>query len=385
MMKKKPQLLRQPAVDVQAALLSILGFWLFYVIVTTLRSLMIDLPVSQVELAKLRVIVTLFGIIATFGLYGFIRLFEKRRLGVRIASAFIGAVPCALLIGVINYELLNLYDPASLFNDQKALEEFQKLSPLALIMDVASSRYFFLVAWASLYLAISYAGEVRFAERRAARFAQAAQQAELRSLRYQVNPHFLFNTLNSLSSLVLRNRPQEADEMIMNLSTFYRTSLSGDPLDDVTLSEEVELQRLYLAIEKVRFPERLQIDIAIPDNLMDACVPGLILQPLVENAIKYGVSRSSRPVTVTIRAREKNGNLSLSIADNGEPIMAEINPETSNGIGLANVRDRLDTRFGTDASLRTTTKAEGGFEAVIIIPLTRAQGQRERISAIMEA
>ncbi len=385
MTNKKPQLLRKPAVDVQVAMLSILGFWLFYVIVTTLRSLMIELPVSQVELAKLRVIVTLFGIVATFGLYGLIRLFEKRRLSVRIASAFVGAVPCALLIGIINYEVLNLYDPASLFNDQKALEEFQKLSPLALIMDVASSRYFFLVAWASLYLAISYAGEVRFAERRAARFAQAAQQAELRSLRYQVNPHFLFNTLNSLSSLVLRNRPQEADEMIMNLSTFYRTSLSGDPLDDVTLSEEVELQRLYLAIEKVRFPERLQIDIAIAEHLMDACVPGLILQPLVENAIKYGVSRSSRPVTVSIRAHEENGCLSISIADNGDPLLADIDPETSNGIGLANVRDRLDTRFGGNAKLTTMPKAEGGFEAVLTIPLTRSQIQIEQLSARVDA
>ncbi|WOE75306.1 sensor histidine kinase [Alterisphingorhabdus coralli] len=361
----------KPTVDFQVALLSILGFWLFYIIITTIRSLIIDYPVDQAEVAVRRVYVTLFGIVVTIGLYMVMRAFDHKPLGLRIAIAFLGAVPCALLIGCFNYLVFNVYDPASLFRDQKALEEFKELPPIGVIMEVAMSRIFFLVAWAGLYLAISYAGEVRFAERRASRFAQAAQQAELRSLRYQVNPHFLFNTLNSLSSLVLRNRPAEADAMIMNLSTFYRNSLSGDPLDDVPLEEEVELQRLYLDIEQVRFPERLKVDISIPDDLMDVCVPGLILQPLVENAIKYGVSRTSRPVTVSISAESRGDLLTLTVCDDGDPVMVDIDSSESNGIGLANVRDRLETRFGESGALQTEAHAGGGYCARLTLPISR--------------
>ena len=247
-------------------------------------------------------------------------------------------------------------------------EQFIPENPLFLILEMAISRYFFVACWATLYLAISFASEVRVAERRASRFAQAAQQAELRSLRYQVNPHFLFNTLNSLSTLVLRERPDEAEAMILNLSNFYRTSLSGDPLDDVTLEEEVELQRLYLKIEEVRFPKRLRTEIDIPQDVEDCCVPGLILQPLVENAIKYGVSRATRPVTIKISAREQNGYLFITISDDGDVIPED--EDSGSGIGLANVRDRLDTRFSSDAHLRTEKHDGGGFTAVISMPVT---------------
>src|SRR5690606_13935264 len=146
------------------------------------------------------------------------------------------------------------------------------------------------------YLALCYAAAVRGAEREAAGFRAAAQAAELRALRYQVNPHFLFNTLNSLSSLVMTDKKEEAERMIINLATFFRTSLTGDPTEDVPLYEEIRLQRLYLDIETVRFPDRLKVEVDVPDPLRTACVPGLILQPIVENAVKYGVSRARRPV-----------------------------------------------------------------------------------------
>ena len=230
------------------------------------------------------------------------------------------------------------------------------------------SRYFFIAAWATLYLAISYANDVRDAERRIAAFAQAAQEAEIRALRYQVNPHFLFNTLNSLSSLVITGRATEAEAMIMNLSTFYRTSLSGDPLDDVRLEEEVRLQRLYLDIEAVRFPDRLRTEIDIPAALRGACVPGLILQPLVENAIKYGVSRSTRPVTITIRAAHDAGVLRLEVSDDGPGAKPDAKAAAGAGIGLAKVRDRLQARFGAAAGLTTEAPAEGGFRVTLCLP-----------------
>jgi LytS/YehU family sensor histidine kinase len=155
--------------------------------------------------------------------------------------------------------------------------------------------------------------------------------------------------------------------MIQNLSTFYRTSLSSDPLEEVTLDEEVELQKQYLGIEMVRFPERLRTQFDIPQALADERVPALILQPLVENAIKYGVSRTTRPVTITISAKADDGWMTISVDDDGEDSPTT---EHGNGIGLANVRDRLEARYGDQAKLVSGKKREGGFKAAITVPIT---------------
>ena len=157
--------------------------------------------------------------------------------------------------------------------------------------------------------------------------------------------------------------------MIMNLSTFFRTSLTADPAEDVVLSEEIRLQRLYLDIEAVRFPDRLKVEVNVPDALRDACVPALILQPLVENAVKYGVSRSRAPVTIWIRAREDSHGLVLSVEDDGS---ADGQAEAGTGVGLKNVRDRLHARFGDDqASVRWGPLPEGGFGVTLFMPLMR--------------
>jgi two-component system LytT family sensor kinase len=356
----------QRGVRHEVALYTILGFWLFYIAVVTARAAVMDFP-AQGELALRRVAVTVLGIVLTYILYLFLRQVDHKPLATRIAAAFIGAVPCAVAIAAFNYYVFNVYDPASLIEEAELLHDAEQGGRmLKEIAEVALSRYFFLIAWATLYLAISYASEVRIAERRAASFARAAQDAELRSLRYQVNPHFLFNTLNSLSSLVMTQRTAEAEAMILNLSTFYRTSLSGDPLDDVTLAEEVRLQRLYLAIEAVRFPERLITEIDIPEALTTVCVPGLILQPLVENAIKYGVSTVSRPVRLSITARAEAGVVTLVVADDGNGPAEGVGH--GGGIGLANVRDRLAARFGTAARIETDAPAGGGFRVILTFP-----------------
>lgn len=362
----------KPSVGQQVAILSILGFWLFFVIVITLKASVADWP-AQGEMAVRRMVVTTFGILLTYVLYLLLRRFEDKALSTRIITAFAGAVPCAIAIAYVNYVAFNVYDPESLFDPQH-IEEMRKYMEkeniaLKAIVEDSISRYFFIISWASLYLALSYAAEVRQVERKAARFAQAAQDAELRSLRYQVNPHFLFNTLNSLSTLVMRSQPEEAEEMILNLSKFYRTSLSGDPLEDVPLHEEVHLQRLYLDIESVRFPDRLRSKIDIPDNLANMLVPGLILQPLVENAIKHGVSHSKKPVTVSISATSENDCLNLVIADDGDGSKNGSDREQNNGIGLANVRDRLETRFGREASMEVSHPEAGGFVIILTMPL----------------
>ncbi len=237
------------------------------------------------------------------------------------------------------------------------------------LTDVALGRYFLLIAWAGLYLALGNAEMARASERREGEYKRAAKAAELRSLRYQVNPHFLFNTLNSLSALVMVGRSEQAERMIQTISTFYRHSLAGDPTADVRLADEIALQRHYLEIEAVRFPERLVCEFDVPEALESACVPGMILQPLVENSIKYGVSASTRPVTIRIAAQEAGGRLVLTVADDGP---GKGSASGSTGIGLENVRSRLAARFGDEARVESGPLPAGGYATVLTIPLVRS-------------
>ena len=351
------------------ALYSILGFWLFYALLVTARAALMGFG-SPLELGARRAIVTVIGVVVTWILYLALRRFDHKPLAIRIVAGFSLAAPCALAMALANYYMFNVYDPVNIFpgGDMKP-GDMQDHDMLIGIVEDTLSRYFFLAAWSGLYLALSYASEVHRTERRAAQLERAAQQAELRSLRYQVNPHFLFNTLNSLSTLVMKDRRDEAEQMIMSLSNFYRTSLTGDPLDEVPLEEEVHLQKLYLDIEGVRFPERLTTRIDIPPALLNACVPGLILQPLVENAIKYGVSRTSSPVTITITAREVGDLLHLTVSDNGDKPPSDA--DRGSGIGLANVRDRLSARFGAAGRIVYGPREGGGFTVDLTLPIIR--------------
>jgi len=211
------------------------------------------------------------------------------------------------------------------------------------------------------------AGErTRAAERREARFRNAARHAELRSLRYQVNPHFLFNALNSLSSLVMTGKAERAEEMIQGLSAFYRRSLADDSTGEVDLAEEFGLQRDYLGVEAVRFPDRLRVRVDLPDALAEVRIPGMILQPLVENSVRYAVAPSTRPITVSITAREDFGCLLITVSDNGPGVPA--GTDQGFGIGLANVRDRLAARFGDEAMV-VSGPVEGGYRTDLRMPM----------------
>ena len=234
------------------------------------------------------------------------------------------------------------------------------------LTDVALGRYFLLIAWAALYLALGNGEMARAAERREGEYRRAAKAAELRSLRYQVNPHFLFNTLNSLSALVMVGRTEQAERMIQTIANFYRQSLTADPTADVPLAEEIALQRAYLDIEAVRFPDRLRVEFQIPRELERACVPGMILQPLVENSIKYAVSATTRPVTIRIAARAADGLLVLTVADDGPCGVAA---PGGTGIGLANVKSRLEARFGAQGTVEGGPLPAGGYATVLTLPV----------------
>jgi len=157
--------------------------------------------------------------------------------------------------------------------------------------------------------------------------------------------------------------------MIANLALFFRTSLQGDPSRNVSLAEEISLQRLYLDIEMVRFPQRLVVRIDLPPELEDLRVPSLILQPLVENAVKYGVSQTVRPVTVDINAKLVEGRLVLSVEDDGDGGLHLGLAGT--GVGLRNVCDRLEASFGDATECRWGPRADGGFAVRLTMPAVR--------------
>jgi LytS/YehU family sensor histidine kinase len=209
---------------------------------------------------------------------------------------------------------------------------------------------------------------VRTAERRAAGAEREAREAQLRALRYQVNPHFLFNTLNSLSSLVMARRAEEAETMIVNLSAFFRSSLALDPAEDVTLADEIGYQLLYLDIEKVRFPDRLRVETDIPADLAAARVPPLLLQPIVENAIRHGVARSRDTVHVAIRAREEDGRLILIVENDATPV-GPGRDDPGTGVGLVNVCARLAARYAGQADCEHGPLDGGGYRVTISLPL----------------
>jgi hypothetical protein len=247
---------------------------------------------------------------------------------------------------------------------------------LRIAADSAVIWLFFFVAWSAFYLAMKSQAEALNARRRAVEAESAAQAAQVRALRYQVNPHFLFNTLNSLSSLVMSKRPEEAEEMILKLSTFFRTSLSLDPSADVTLAEEIDLQRLYLDIEKVRFPKRLKVEIDVPSELEGARVPGLILQPVVENAIKYGVSVARDTVKLSIAAREIGpGRFRIEVINSAvERLKRRGEAAAGTGVGLTNVCQRLAARFGDAAQCEFGPLPDGGYRVGLTLPLDRGNG-----------
>jgi signal transduction histidine kinase len=366
-MSREPDEPAPYTVPPRIALLSIVGFWLFYYVSVTLRAWIIARPGYHWAMLDNRAWVALFGVGLTYLLYLALQRFSRRTLRTRIAAAFLLAAVGATAYSAVNYLSFYVYDPLppEIENAKdRATMEREKKDPAKVIAENAIHWYFFILAWTVFYLALSYAGAVRASERETARLRAAAQTAELRALRYQVNPHFLFNTLNSISSLVMSGRREHAEAMILNLSTFFRTSLAAEPTEDVPLADEIAVQKLYLEIEAVRFPERLRPVFDIAPAAAQACVPGLILQPLIENAVKYGVAPARRPVTIRVTAQVADGQLVISVEDDGDGT----DTPTGTGVGLRNVHDRLAARFGDAASLAAGRHATG-YTATLTLPL----------------
>ena len=197
-------------------------------------------------------------------------------------------------------------------------------------------------------------------------------EAKLSALNAQLNPHFLFNTLNAVSSLVERD-PRGVRRMIARLGELLRYTLDGGSDYEVVLSQEISFLERYLEIMQIRFEGKLEVEIQIADDARDALVPSLILQPLVENAVKHGVDKISSAGRIRIRARREAERLVMTVSDNG-PGPAKVSKLDDAGVGLANIRQRLEQLYGSEQSLTLADAPEGGTIAQIAIPFrTRAE------------
>lgn len=215
---------------------------------------------------------------------------------------------------------------------------------LLLIVPDLPVNIFLLGSWAGFYFGINYYLKIRSEMDRALQSARLADQAQLKMLRYQLNPHFLFNTLNAISTLVMEQDGKQANSMLTQLSAFLRYSLDSDPLQKTTLADEVRALQLYLDIEKTRFADRLNVKFDIDDDTMRAYVPSLILQPAIENAIKYAIAQMESGGEILIESKRERDTLVLRVCDNGPNAPKDpraLLSDVKNGVGLVNMRDRL--------------------------------------------
>lgn len=233
-------------------------------------------------------------------------------------------------------------------------------------------------AWSALYYAINYYLQVAEQADRLERLEAQATSAQLAMLRYQLNPHFLFNTLNSISTLVLLKQTEPANAMLTRLSGFLRHTLVTQPGGKVSVAQEVETLKLYLDIERMRFEERLRTVFKVEPAAAQASIPSLLLQPLVENAIKYAVSPQEEGARISLTAQVIGTRLRVTVADTGPGLQAQAVKRVSDslsgtravstGVGLANIRDRLAQAYGEEHRFDIDNPPEGGFTVTIEIP-----------------
>lgn len=240
-------------------------------------------------------------------------------------------------------------------------------------------------AWTALYYMVNFYLQVEEQNDQLIRLENQATSAQLAMLRYQLNPHFLFNTLNSISTLVLLKQTEPANAMLSRLSSFLRYTLINKPSARVTVEQEVETLQLYLDIERMRFEERLRTTFTIDPATEAALLPSLLLQPLVENAIKYAVSQQEAGAEITVASQLVGPMLRITVSDTGPGLQS---PTTDNrlsgmtydggepvstGVGLSNIRDRLSQAYGENHRFETVEPLEGGFAVVIELPFERRE------------
>ena len=235
-----------------------------------------------------------------------------------------------------------------------------------------------LFAWSTLYFSFHYYNDLQEQRAKALAATAMAHQAQLKMLRYQLNPHFLFNTLNAISTLVLEKDTDSANKMLTKLSSFLRYTLVNQPTQKVNLEQEIYTLKLYLEIERVRFEDRLTVEFDIEDKAMAALIPSLILQPHVENAIKYAIAPSLDGGTLIIKARKDGKNLVISLEDDGPGMEDPDKPisTSSSGVGIINTRDRLNQIYGNNHTFFIQNIEPSGLRVWMKIPFETKENEQ---------
>ena len=303
----------------------------------------------------IELMVVFVGALLCVGIYLVSLLERDRSFAAQLALSLAATLLATLAFTAIVWLAIGLYGrPVPAFTLANTILDMMRwIAPIGL--------------WTAIAIALVYNRQVREREARLAEVSIQAHEAQVRALRYQINPHFLHNALNSIAALILDGRNELAEAMVIRLSSFFRTSLAIDPFEDVPLSRELALQRLYLDIERVRF-EHLRVEIDVPAELEQALVPSLILQPLVENVLKHGGNDPPAETLLRISARRDGAMRSIEVGDDGPGGGGQ----SGTAVGLANVRRRLVARFGPTAQLDTSAVPGAGFTARLTMPIAFA-------------
>ena len=248
--------------------------------------------------------------------------------------------------------------------------------PWHALVAVWAWSFFMLLMWCSLYFSIKQWQQSSMEKERLLRAESELREARLLALRYQLNPHFLFNSLNAVSTLVLDGNAPAATRMLAQIGDLLRTSLDSEVTAEVTLSQELAFTEGYLAIEQTRLGERLRIDIAVPLETRDALVPNMLLQPLVENAVRYGVAPSIQGGWIAIKSALDADRLRIVIGNSGRRGEGE-QKKNGNGVGLGNTAERLKTLYGANFKFSLGWPEAGGCEVVLELPLRRTRSLME--------
>jgi two-component system, LytTR family, sensor kinase len=306
--------------------------WFTYAVSHYLGALIYSRPTGY-----LKVIVA--GTIAGFVISAPLRYVCRRLWSYPPVAAIIGALAAAYVAALIWRLLLSFayleYLPES-FWATTVTDYFSGTVQAAYLM----------ASWVGAYFGFRYYESMQLQREAALRSAALAKEAQLKMLRYQLNPHFLFNTLNAISTLILDQRNTTANSAVTGLSEFLRYTLDQDPMKRVTVAQEVEALNLYLDIEKLRFGQRLTLIYRIDPLAMPALIPSLVLQPLIENAIKYAVAPRERGGAITIAGEVIGEELRLAVTDDGPGMSDLTRLDHGRGVGIRNTRDRLQVLYG---------------------------------------
>jgi two-component system LytT family sensor kinase len=363
---------RNGEVSQLAVVLASLGcLWGVFLLMNVARDAALD-QYDPVTYLTRRLAVAGLGMVLSLAMYSLLQFIPTKSLVARFVIVTLLSFPLGLALALGDFAAVFLWHPAGL-----DLLDIQRSGARHAAIEVISAGligwYFIFAAWGAMYLTLTYAADVRRSERRGSQLREQARIAELRMLKGQINPHFMFNMLNSLSALVMRESRGEAETLISEMAAYLRVNLDSEPLDDVSLREECDLQDRYLRLEGRRFPQRLYTHFDLDPDTEDLAVPAMILQPLIENAVRHGVGRTLSPVNVTVRSRIVERQLEIVIEDDAPPSgrLPISEDETGFGLGLKNVAARLVARYDGAAAFDAGEGPQRGYRVRMVIPEVR--------------